>query len=457
MNLESRPLTYVLEACGGRLVCGDAEAFVQRTCTDSRKVKPEDLFVALRGDRFDGHAHVDEAALAGAVAVVVDRSVEVDCAVIEVDDTRAALGRLAARYRADFHPPVFAVAGSNGKTTTKEMLAAILRRRWEILWSEASFNNDIGVPLTLLRLEQGHRAAVLEAGTNHPGELAPLLKMIAPRYGVLTGIGREHLEFFRNIAGVAQEEGQLAELLPAGGKLFLYGDDEWGHSVAGRCAAPVVRAGFGSGNDWRAEKVRLDAEGTTFHTRAPSADWCGETRLNLLGRHQVGNALLAMAAAAELGLTGAEVREGLVACRPPHRRMQSRQVGGVRWIDDTYNANVDSMAAALTLLGELPCEGRRIAVLGDMAELGGTTQEAHAGVGQSAAEAGLDLLLTVGEHAESTAEAARKAGMEVVVCENVATTGTALRERAKPGDVVLLKASRATRLEQVEDSFRDKQ
>lgn len=454
--MESRPVSFVVEACGGELVHGDATGFVQRTCTDSRKVGPEDLFVALRGDRFDGHDYVVGATRAGATVVVVDQLVNADCVVILVNDTRAALGRLAARYRADFHLPVFAVAGSNGKTTTKEMLAGMLRRRWEILWSEASFNNDIGVPLTLLRLEQGHRAAVLEAGTNHPGELEPLLKMIAPRYGLLTGIGREHLEFFGDLAGVAQEEGQLAELLPVGGKLFLYGDDEWGHSVAARCAAPVVRAGLGAGNDWRAEDIRLDAEGTTFMVRTPTADWGGETRLNLLGRHQVSNALLAMAAAAELGLSGADLREGLLACRPPERRMQSRLIDGVRWINDAYNANADSMEAALALLGELPCEGRRIVVLGDMGELGPTAEEAHDEAGKCAAEAGLDLLLAIGEHAEVMASAARRDGLKALVFRDAAGAGEVLRELAVPGDVVLLKASRAARLEAVEDSFRDK-
>ena len=171
---------------------------------------------------------------------------------IAVEDTRKALGQLAAQYRKDFVLPVVAVGGSNGKTTTKELVASVLKQELATLWSEASFNNDIGVPLTLLRLEKSHQAAVLEVGTNHPGELAPLVKMIQPNYGIITCVGREHLEFFGDLAGVAREEGWLAELLPADGKLFVNGDDEWTSRAVERTRAQVVRVGFAAGNDWRA-------------------------------------------------------------------------------------------------------------------------------------------------------------------------------------------------------------
>ncbi len=170
--------------------------------------------------------------------------------IIAVDDTRSALGKLAAAYRKDFALPVVCVGGSNGKTTVKELIASVLKQKLATLWSEASFNNDIGVPLTLLRLENSHQAAVLEAGTNHPGELAPLVKMIQPKFGVVTNIGREHLEFFGDVAGVAQEEGRLAELLPVDGKLFLNGDNEWSEKIAARTKAKVVRVGL-----WRKERL----------------------------------------------------------------------------------------------------------------------------------------------------------------------------------------------------------
>ncbi len=452
MIVEARPLQYIAEATGGRVTQGDDGAFVHRVSTDSRHVEPEDLFVALRGDRFDGHEFIAQAEQNGAVALLVDHPVKTQCAVIEVDDTRLALGRLAARYRCDFHVPVVGVAGSNGKTTTKDLLASILRRHHAALWSEASFNNDIGVPLTLLRMENFHHAAVLELGTNHPGELAPLVRMSAPDYGIITAIGREHLEFFGDLEGVAREEGMLGELLPSSGKLFLYGDSQWSKPIAARSAAPVCTVGLNSGNDWRAEAVRVLPDGVVFRA---VGDMAGEYRLRLLGRHQVVNALLAMAVAAELGVPEEIVQAGLAGCRPPQRRLQLSEANGIRILDDAYNANADSVNASLGVLADLPCDGRRILVLGSMAELGEGTRAAHEEAAQGAAELGIDVLMAVGEEAEATVAAARVAGLDDAVAfgDNV-TAGERLCEYAQPGDVVLLKGSRAARLEEVGEYLR---
>jgi hypothetical protein len=218
-RMEPRPLNFIAAACGGNLVSGDERLLVRRICTDSRQVQAGDLFIALPGDRFDGHDFLGEVLRKGAAALMVRHgrapASPNSASIITVADTRKALGRLAASYRVDFRLPVVAVAGSNGKTTTKDLIASVLKQRFPTLFSEASFNNDIGVPMTLLRLEQTHQAAVLEAGTNHPGELAQLLEMIRPRFGVLTSIGREHLEFFGDLAGVAEEEGWIAELRTA--------------------------------------------------------------------------------------------------------------------------------------------------------------------------------------------------------------------------------------------------
>ncbi len=235
---------------------------------------------------------------------------------IVVDETRRALGRLGAAYRREFDPVVIAVAGSNGKTTTKELIASVLRQKKTTLWSEASFNNDIGVPLTLLRLERSHQAAVLEAGTNHPGELAPLLKMMSPRMGVVTNIAREHLEFFHDLVGVAREEGTLAECLPSDGVLFLNGDNPWSEIIARRTRARVVLAGLDRSNDWVAREVRADENGAAFFVECRHPAWAGEYRVRLLGRHQVINALLALAVGAEMGLSREEIQRGLLACAP---------------------------------------------------------------------------------------------------------------------------------------------
>ncbi|MGD1084521.1 MAG: UDP-N-acetylmuramoyl-tripeptide--D-alanyl-D-alanine ligase, partial [Verrucomicrobiota bacterium] len=417
--MEPRPLQFIAQAAGGELRHGPPDKMVTRLCSDSRQAGPNDLFFALSGERFDAHSLLPEVARRGVAAIVAERAKLPadfhDCAVIAVDNTRRALGRLAARYRADFQLPVVAVGGSNGKTTTKELIASVLRQKKSTLWSEASFNNEIGVPLTLLRLEHSHQAAVLEAGSNHPGELDPLLRMIAPSHGVVTNIAREHLEFFGDLAGVAREEGAIAECLPASGTLFIHGDDPWSESLARRASARVVRTGFNEGNDYRATRVLCDDEGVTFSVECRQAALRGEYRVRLLGRHQAANALLALALGAELELDRAQIARGLAACAALKMRLRLCDAAGVRVLDDAYNANADSMLAALQTLRDLPCRGRRVAVLGDMAELGRTTGPAHAEVGRRAAELGLDQIFAVGPMASQIAAAARDAGLRGVV------------------------------------------
>ena len=452
-------MKFAAEACGAEMRNGTADAVVKNVTTDSRQAKPGDLFFAIKGEKFDGHDFIAEVAAKGVAAVVVDRkNIPVKppgCALLAVDDVRMALGRFAAAYRRQFDLPVIAVGGSNGKTTVKELLASVLRQKFSTLWSEASFNNDIGVPATLLRLEKTHRAAVVEAGTNHPGELAPLVKMIAPKLGVITNIGREHLEFFGDVPGVAQEEGWLAELLPANGKLFVNGDSEWTEQIAARTRAKVVRVGFGEKNDWRAKGFRLDKNGVTFQVVAPKEEFCGEYRVNLLGRHQVVNALLAVAVGEELGLGRAEIQRGLAECLPAKMRLNYFEAGGVRVLDDCYNANADSAVAALETLCGLPLQGRRVAVLGDMAELGAQSEAAHAEVGRRAAELKLGQLVTVGKMAAVTAQAARAAGLtRVFEFAEVEGAARAMKNILKPGDMVLLKASRAARLERIAEMLK---
>lgn len=452
-------MKLIAESCAGELVSGAPETLVTRVCTDSRQAQRGDVFVALAGDRFDGHDYWPEARRRGAVALIAERSQArgraADGAVIAVTDTRHALGRLAARYRSRFALPVVAVAGSNGKTTTKELLAAVLRQRFKTLWSEASFNNDIGVPLTLLKLERTHEMAVLELGTNHPGELAPLVRLVEPRLGVITGIGREHLEFFGDLAGVAEEEGWLAELLPAEGTLFVDGDSPWAETLCRRTRAAVVRVGFSAGNDWRAREVRVDETGTAFVADAPDAALAGEYRLGLLGRHQAVNALLAVAVGAHLGVSRDEIRRGLAGCAAPRMRLQMWTANGVRVLDDAYNANADSVLAALQTLCDLPCTGRRVAVLGDMAELGAQSEAAHAEVGRRAAGLGVSRLFAVGTMARVTAAAARAAGLPgTAEFDDVERAAGAVRDFVKAGDVVLLKASRVMRLERIGEALR---
>lgn len=449
----------MVSACGGELIKGSPTTQFQRVNTDSRSAQAGDLFIALPGEKFDGHHFVGEVAQKGVAAVLVERGRKIDplpgCAVIQVGNTRKAYGQIAARYRKDFSLPVIAVGGSNGKTSTKELIAAVLKRRFATLWSEASFNNDVGVPATLLRLGKSHQAAVLEVGTNHPGELEPLLQMVQPQLGVITNIGREHLEFFGDLKGVAAEEGTLAEVLPPSGKLFLNGDNEWTANLAKRTRAQIIRVGLGEGNDWRALDLRLEKQGMVFRVESPRAEFDREYQINLLGRHQVANSLFALAIGAELGVKGDEMERGLAECQPPKMRLQVWEWSGVRVLDDAYNANADSMIAALQVLQELPCKGRRVAVLGDMGELGEHSESAHAEVGRRAAELGVGQLIAVGKMAGVMAAAAREAGLtRVIELAEVEAAVPALKSFLKAGDTVLLKASRASRLERITQALR---
>lgn len=456
--MDPRPLQFIVQACTGKILSGAADVLVQRVNTDSRQVRAGDLFVALAGERFDGHEFVAEVVAKGAVAVLVQRGrawPKLAGAVVEVADTRAALGRIAAAYRREFTLPVIAVGGSNGKTTTKELLGAVLSRRFNTVWSEASFNNDIGVPHTLLRLGAAHGAAVLEIGTNHPGEMAPLLRMTQPRFGIITSIGREHLEFFGDLTGVVREEGLLAEQLPADGALFLDGDGEHAAQLGARTSARVVRVGFNAGNDWRVTRTFPSQEGTLFRVTAPQEELSGEYRIALFGRHSVVNALFAIAVAAELGLTREEILPGLAACAPAKMRLQLYEVNGVRVLDDSYNANADSMIAALETLAEFPAKGRKLAVLGDMAELGAHSDAAHEEVGRRAAELQVGQLFAVGRNAALMAAGARAAGLNrVMEFATAEAAAGALLSVLKPGDVLLLKASRAARIERVAEILR---
>jgi UDP-N-acetylmuramoyl-tripeptide--D-alanyl-D-alanine ligase len=459
--MEPRSLQFIAQACAGNLSQGSPDAVIRGVSTDSRRVQAGHVFFALSGERFDAHTFLPEVVKRAAAVVVANARPPMaygNCAVIRVADPRRALGLLAAGYRKDFAPPMVAVGGSNGKTTTKELIATVLRQKLNTLCSEASFNNDVGVPLTLLNLEKTHQAAVLEAGTNHPGELEPLLRMIAPGYGVITSIGREHLEFFRDLAGVAREEGWIGEVLPSDGKLFIHAASEWITEITRRTAAQVVTIGLTSGCDWRAPALRPDKEGLSFTVEGPLGAFEGEYRVNLLGRHQAVNALMAIALGAELGLSRSEIERGLLESQPARMRLQLWEVNGVRVLDDAYNANADSMLAALRTLQDLPCKGRRLAVLGDMAELGQHSEAAHEEIGRRAAEMGVGQLFAVGKMAAVMARGARGAGLaRVLEFSEVEAAAVAVKQFVRDGDVLLLKASRATRIERVAERLRGAQ
>lgn len=433
---------------------GGENVLVQRVNTDTRSLQPGDMFVALRGERFDGHDYLAEAAEKGASAFLVheDKAVLVPkpAAVISVQDTVSGLSRLAGEYRAGFDPRTVAVCGSNGKTTTKDLIASVLAKRFETQKSRASFNNHIGVPMTLLELEQRHDAAVLEAGTNHPGELDPLLKLIRPEFGVITSIGREHLEFFGDLAGVAREEGALADHLPENGLMLVNRESPEIETIICRAKCEVQTVGFSDACDWRAAEVRVSAAGTRFKVKSGSSLNGAEFAVQMPGEHHALNALFAVAVGHRLGLDAGDIAAGLIGCEPPAMRSRMEQARGVWILNDAYNANADSMTAAIRTLAAMECAGRRIAVLGDMAELGEHSTEAHVEAGREVAACNIDRLIAVGRFAKVTAEAASAGGMiGAEIFATVDEAGEAMKNTVREGDVVLVKASRSARLERL--------
>ncbi len=454
--MEPRTLQHLARVCDGELreaVGVSGSSWVTRVSTDSRALKSGDVFFALSGDQFDGHDYLDVVHREGALAAVVarERSAQGPSRFtrILVDNPRAALGRLAAEYRKGFQFPVVAVAGSNGKTTTKELIASLLGTCMSVWKSPASYNNDVGVPLTLLGLERHHQVAVLEVGTNHPGELSPLLKWIAPHIGVLTNIGKEHLEYFGDLEGVATEEGELAASLPPDGVLIVGGESPLLDKVVARAVCRVIRVGFRETDDWQIEVKSVDWAGTTFSLSAGAMGYAGTYQVPVPGRHFAANAALALAVAEALNVSAEQACRALTTFEPPKQRFRWSQIQDVHLIDDTYNANEDSMRAALETLTDLPCAGRRVAVLGDMAELGPHAETAHAEVARLCATR-VDALFVVGQFASWTEAAAIRNGLtRVAAFPSAQELIPALLGYLRAGDQVLVKASRSSRLEEV--------
>ena len=412
-------------------------------CTDTRRVVAGALFVALRGAHHDGHAFAADALRAGAAAVLVDGvPAGVDAArAFVVADTQRALGDLAAFTRRRWAGRVVAITGSNGKTTTKELLAAIVERAFpgRVLKTAGNENNLIGLPLTLLRLRGDEAVAVLELGMNAFGEIARLTEISTPDVGLITNVGPAHLEGLGSIDGVARAKGELFAGMPAAGTIAVNVDDP---RVAA-AAAPFAgrRIDFGDGRVVRAEAIDdRGVDGVAF-TLCVGVHR-GPVRLHAAGRHNVHNALAAAAAAHALDIDFEIIRAGLEAAEPPKMRMQVvRLANGVTVINDAYNANPASTEAALDAVGRLP--GRAIAALGEMRELGADSAALHAQVGAHAAAAGVDWLLAVGPGADPIAEGGRRAGgMTVDRCVDAAAAAAAIIAAWQPGDTVLVKGSR---------------
>lgn len=447
-------LAQSARAMNGALYGPDTE--YQSVSIDTRTITPGDLYVAIQGDRFDGHDFVSAAQTSGAVAAVLSRKVECcTLPIVLVEDTRLALGALAREWRCQLGIPVVGITGSNGKTTVKEMTAAILGRQFNVLYTRGNLNNDVGVPLTLLRLDHGIECAVIEMGANHAGEIAYTSGLALPDVSILTNAGAAHLEGFGSIDGVARAKAEIIEGLGAGGVAVLNADDDYfplWKQIAGN--RRVISFGFADSSDVRAVDLQTGWSDDGFETRFV-LHFNGRqqpVRLRLAGEHNVRNALASASGALALDTNLSLVAEGLELVKPVAGRMQpTKGLNGACLIDDSYNANPSSFIASIDVLAGI--EGDQIAVVGSFAELGEESPQMHAEVGKYAREKGISRLFVTGPFMREAVQAFGPGGAYIDSREALIE---AVREIVHERSVVLVKGSRSQKMEQVVEALANK-
>ncbi len=450
--MDALDLLEIAELCGGTLRGRPENLTVSRISKDTRTLAPGDLYLALRGENHDGNLYAKEAAARGAVGAILDRvpaDLPPDFPVIQVEDSLAALHRLAGAWRDRLPLRVVCITGSSGKTSTKEFTAAVLATRFRVVRTEGNLNNHIGLPLSILSASTSDDAAVWEIGMNHPGEIAPLARLARPDLAIITNIGVAHIEYMGSREAIAKEKGALVGAVGADGAVVLPAEDDFREYLASVSRARVIEAGVTRG-EVTASDLEIDMDGSRFVLH-----WEGDSvraRLAVPGEHMVRNALLAVAAGLEFGLSLEECAEGLASARLTGGRLARRTVRGVTILDDTYNANPDSMEAAVRTLKAVGTRGRRIAVLGRMGELGDHASEGYRQVGRAAAA--LDALIAVGPETVALTETARAGGLkEIHETSSAEEAAAVLRRIAAEGDIVLVKGSRFARMERVIENF----
>jgi len=469
--MERIELTEAARAIGASVVtgvdteAGDTRRWVTGVSTDSRTARSGDLFVALRGDRFDGHRFVADALASGSVAAVVDSAwarehgdrLPEGAVVLAVDDTLHGLQALASWYRGRFDIPVVAITGSNGKTTTKDMTAAALGQEHGVWKTTGNHNNHIGVPLTILGIESAHDVAVIEMGMNHAGEIARLAEIARPRVGVVTNVGAAHLESMRDLDGVAAAKAELVAALPFDGTAVLNADDPRVRAMAEAGPSAVVFFGLGADAEVAADHVEHSGSDIRFTLRRTALVRDSvEVTLHTPGRHNVHNALAAIAAAVSVRVSPRAAVAGLREFRPGAMRMEILQSGGLTVINDSYNANPASMVASLRALIEMAGSRPTVAVLGDMLEMGAGSASAHRSIGTLAAELGVGRLHLHGSEVRALAEGAIEAGMppdRVRIHDDKGTLVRDLMSDLERDAVLLVKGSRGMRMEEVVESL----
>ncbi|MDI6791840.1 MAG: UDP-N-acetylmuramoyl-tripeptide--D-alanyl-D-alanine ligase [bacterium] len=456
--MEPISITDLLKAVQGELIAGSGRAEIKAIGTDTRCMSPGETFIALKGENYDGHRFVKEALARGSQGIIISdpeaasgiqNQMRQDQFLVKVKDTTLALGKIGRFCRNRYDMPVVAITGSNGKTTTKDMLASILGQERRVVKSEANFNNQIGVPLTLFKISKETEGVVLELGTNHPGEIAYLAEMSSPSHGIITNIGEAHLEYFKTKEGVAKAKAELLENLGGEGTAILNGDDHYLARMAKDFQGRLITFGFEEGNWIRAVDIREYPGKVEGKLIGPVEI---EISLPLPGRHNIYNALGAAAAGLILGIKPESVKEGLAGASLAKYRMEILELGSVIVIGDCYNANPSSMRVAIDTLVGLPRRGRKVLVMGDMLELGGDGEMLHRQIGRYLVAAGCDFLVTVGELAAIAAGEAVAVGMKAknvlsLSCNEEATDR--LQKILKDDDTVLIKGSRKIKMEEI--------
>lgn len=449
----------ILDCTGARLISGSPKREISGVSLDSRKTRENELFVALKGSRFDGHAFIEQACSRGAGAILLSDEAGLTPSlksantvpILKVKDTVLALGALAHRYRMRFKIPVITVTGSNGKTTTKEMLSCIFGSRFNVLRNQGTENNHIGVPLTLLNLSPEHSCAVVEIGANHPGEIDRLSWMIQPSVGVITNIGPVHLKFFKSLKGVFAAKLELVRNLSRGARLVINRDDRFLSQLNNNKKFKTITFGFNREAEFSAQIIRQAEEKTQILVNKKY-----QITLNTLGRHNVYNALASIATARSFGISYREIKDALASFKAPAMRMQILNLNEIKIINDCYNSNPSSLRWALQFLRDYATEGKKILVCGDMLELGRRAEKLHSDIGKRIARGKLDFLITVGPLSKNIASGAYSAGMSKRLIRTYPDTAGAakfLRKIAGFGDTVLVKGSRAMQMENVIECF----
>lgn len=457
----------IVSATDGKLICGDLNASIRNVSTDTRSIEIGSFFIALKGERFDGHDFIVKARQLGAAGCLVQRDLtEEECrqldseefAVIQVEDTLKGLGGIATAFRRLFEGRVCAVTGSVGKTSTKDMIASVLSRQFVVQKTLGNFNNEIGLPMTILGLREEHTALVTEMGMRGQGEIDYLAAIARPYIGVITNIGVSHIERLGSKEAILKAKMELAEHIRPGGILVLNGDDPLLQGIESTENYTVQTFGIENEEaDFVGKNIRIDASGeyTEFELHMKAMPYeIYNVKINVPGKHNIYNALAAVCTGLGFQMNISDIIDGIGDYTPSGMRQTvSVSKSGFRIINAAYNASPDSMKAALLMLHDIPCQGKRVAVLGDMLELGEASVTYHEEVGRYVEDYEIDLLVTIGELAKYIARGAGQT--ETLCCEAIEETVVKLKELLHPEDVILVKASRGMRLEQIASALQE--